>query len=185
MRILIFSQYYQPDITAAAFRISETAELLASRGHSVTVVTAEPHRARTQSTAALGPTPSSQEPHRARTESTAPLGPTPSSQEPHRARTGVGTPATRSTREPTVHRVLIEPLTGSGMGPYLKHYLSYAIRAFAAGLKIRFSGKRFDVIWATSPPLFAALPPVFLRPLFAAPLVLDIRDIWPDTAVAG
>ena len=44
MNILVISQYYAPDITAAAFRISETVELMRLAGHDVRVVTAFPHK---------------------------------------------------------------------------------------------------------------------------------------------
>ena len=44
MKILIIAQYYNPDITAAASRITETADLLCETGHNVTVVTATPHK---------------------------------------------------------------------------------------------------------------------------------------------
>ena len=47
MKILFLSQYFPPDITAAAFRISETARLFNNRGFHVVVLTAEPHRIRT------------------------------------------------------------------------------------------------------------------------------------------
>ena len=43
-KILIVSQYYYPDITAAAFRIKETADILSSKGHQLTVITAKPHK---------------------------------------------------------------------------------------------------------------------------------------------
>ena len=45
MKILVVSQYYRPDITAAAFRIAETVDILAAIGHELTVITSEPHRA--------------------------------------------------------------------------------------------------------------------------------------------
>jgi len=43
-KILFISQYFPPDITAAAFRISETAKLMADKGFYVKVLTAKPHR---------------------------------------------------------------------------------------------------------------------------------------------
>ena len=43
-RILVVSQYYPPDVTAAAFRIGETVSILRKDGFSVTVLTAVPHR---------------------------------------------------------------------------------------------------------------------------------------------
>ena len=46
MRILVISQYFPPDITAAAFRIGDTVEYLVRKGHEVCVLTAQPHKAR-------------------------------------------------------------------------------------------------------------------------------------------
>ena len=46
MRILIVAQYFPPDITAAAFRMFDTARLLEYNGHEVHVITAVPHRSR-------------------------------------------------------------------------------------------------------------------------------------------
>ena len=44
IKILFISQYFPPDITAAAFRISETAKLMTDKGFYVKVLTAKPHR---------------------------------------------------------------------------------------------------------------------------------------------
>ena len=44
MQILIISQYFPPDITAAAFRSYDMAKLLSKNGHEVHVITARPHR---------------------------------------------------------------------------------------------------------------------------------------------
>lgn len=169
MRILIVAQYYAPDITAAAFRISETAELLAARGHEVAVVTAEPHRVQ--------------------------AAPANRVADPGSAALGAG---------PAVHRVPIAPLQGSGLKPYLAHYFSFVFGARRTAREI--IGSRFvpEVIWVSSPPLFVGLVGPGLRRRAsraarraarkaargynngAAPrFVLDIRDIWPDTAVAA
>ena len=45
MRILIISQYFPPDITAASFRIYDIAKLLTQKKHEVCVITAYPHKA--------------------------------------------------------------------------------------------------------------------------------------------
>jgi glycosyltransferase involved in cell wall biosynthesis len=45
MRILVISQYFPPDITAAAFRIGDAVEYLLRNGHKVSVITAQPHKA--------------------------------------------------------------------------------------------------------------------------------------------
>jgi len=61
-------------------------------------------------------------------------------------------------------------------------YLSYMVSATLAGLFL--ARGRYDLIYATSPPLFvggAALALSFLR---RTPLVFEVRDLWPESAVA-
>ncbi len=45
MRILFICQFFAPDITAAAFRMSDFARLLAQSGDEVRVITSYPHKA--------------------------------------------------------------------------------------------------------------------------------------------
>lgn len=61
-------------------------------------------------------------------------------------------------------------------------YLSYMVMAALAGLFL--ARGRFDALYATSPPLFvggAALIISFLRRI---PLIFEVRDLWPESAVA-
>jgi len=44
MKILMFTQYYPPDIGAQAFRIEALVKALLKRDHKVSVITSEPHR---------------------------------------------------------------------------------------------------------------------------------------------
>lgn len=44
MKILLFTQYYPPDIGAQAFRMEALVKALLKRDHKVSVITAEPHR---------------------------------------------------------------------------------------------------------------------------------------------
>lgn len=63
---------------------------------------------------------------------------------------------------------------------YLLIYASFCFSSFFAGLR----APRADVIFATSPPLpalFSALAVALIR---RTPLVVDIRDIWPESALA-
>lgn len=146
LRILILSQYFPPDITAAAFRIGETADLLVAAGHEVCVVTAEPHKALVEG-------------------------------KPHSL-----PELSESLR---VYRTPVHPSTGNGLVPYLRHYLSFVFGSLRQGIRVRRSGWRPDVVWASSPPLFVSLSGYALSRRFRCPLVLDIRDIWPDSAVAA
>jgi glycosyltransferase involved in cell wall biosynthesis len=62
----------------------------------------------------------------------------------------------------------------------LGFYGSYAAAAIAAGLGI----PRPDVILASSPPLPVGVAGAALARRHRAPWVLDVRDLWPDAAVA-
>ncbi len=73
-------------------------------------------------------------------------------------------------------------------GSYNKHftgrlwgYLSFVFSAWYAGM-FRARGP-FDVLLATSPPLFVALPAYFLSRFRRIPLVFEVRDLWPESAI--
>jgi glycosyltransferase involved in cell wall biosynthesis len=61
-------------------------------------------------------------------------------------------------------------------------YLSYSVNAALAGL-IRARG-RYDVLYATSPPLFVGGTALALSRLRRIPLVFEVRDLWPESAIA-
>jgi len=142
MHILIISQFYAPDITAAAFRIKETVHFLKLYGHDVRVITTFPHKTQIKG-------------------------------------------FDNGAREPGVYRVKIVPYDNGGLKQYLKHYISFVQRSFVQGLKLRLGAWRPDVIWTTSPPLFTGLTGYLLAKLYHCPFVFDIRDIWPESAVAA
>lgn len=61
-------------------------------------------------------------------------------------------------------------------------YGSYAVLAIVAG--VRHWRRPPDVILATSPPLFVPAAAAVVAKLMRRPLVVDVRDIWPDVALA-
>ncbi|HEV2704443.1 MAG TPA: glycosyltransferase family 4 protein [Pyrinomonadaceae bacterium] len=61
----------------------------------------------------------------------------------------------------------------------LRSYLSFIPAALRSGWR---AGK-LDVVFVTSPPLFALIPALLLAKLRGARLVFDIRDLWPDELV--
>lgn len=139
MKILIVSQYYTPDITAAAFRMGETAELLREEGHEVRVITAQPHKADVE-----------------------------------------------ATPDPEVSRVEIAPPPeNGGLLSYLRHYFSFLPGSIRSARRMKQNGWIPDVLWVSSPPLFTGIGGWRIKRLMRCPMVLDIRDIWPDTAVAA
>ncbi|MBF0406548.1 MAG: glycosyltransferase family 4 protein [Candidatus Riflebacteria bacterium] len=141
MKILLFSQYYWPDITAAAFRIRETAELFAQSGNEVTVITTLPHRG-----FAEGKTASDYS----------------------------------DDGKVRVIRAPIYPIENRSKFNFIAHYLSFMLRAIYHGI---FSTGKFDIIIASSPPLFVAIAGYLTALVKGCPFALDIRDLWPDSAV--
>ena len=61
-------------------------------------------------------------------------------------------------------------------------YLSYMFSAALAGLLLAHG--RYDLIYASSPPLFVGGAALALSKLRRIPLVFEVRDLWPESAVA-
>lgn len=139
MKILIVSQYFTPDITAAAFRIGETSAILESKGHDVQIITTYPHKSDVEI----------------------------------------------QKEENNIHRVHVSELEDGGVKGYLKHYLSFIPGSLKAARELKHSKWRPDIIWVSSPPLFTGISGWFIKKMFRVPFVFDVRDIWPDTAVAA
>jgi glycosyltransferase involved in cell wall biosynthesis len=55
----------------------------------------------------------------------------------------------------------------------------FALSATAAALR----GPRPDVVYATSPPLTIALPALAAAARWRAPLVFEVRDLWPEAPI--
>ncbi|NWG19340.1 MAG: glycosyltransferase family 4 protein [Chloroflexi bacterium] len=62
----------------------------------------------------------------------------------------------------------------------LANNLSFAGSAIVAGLT---SGRSYDVILASSPPLFVGLAGWVLARVLRIPFVFDIRDLWPEVVI--
>jgi glycosyltransferase involved in cell wall biosynthesis len=60
-------------------------------------------------------------------------------------------------------------------------YLSFMAMAVAAASRLR---ERYDVVLASSPPLFVGLAGWAASRLKGSKFVFDVRDLWPDVAVA-
>jgi colanic acid biosynthesis glycosyl transferase WcaI len=63
----------------------------------------------------------------------------------------------------------------------LGFYFSFMAGAGLAGLAL---GNQFDAVYVTSPPLPAAAAGMFLARSWHIPLFFEVRDLWPDSAVA-
>lgn len=146
VRILIFTQHFTPEVTAAQARLEPIARYLAEQGHDVEVITAVPNH----------PAGVVHEGYRHR---------------PIVRRAVVGA---------RVGYVWVRPSPAKTTSSRLLLYASYALSASLAGLVAR----RPDVIFVSSPPLPAAAAAAFVAARHRVPYVLDVRDPWPEVAVA-
>jgi glycosyltransferase involved in cell wall biosynthesis len=61
-------------------------------------------------------------------------------------------------------------------------YLSYMLNAVIAGTFL--VANKYDFIYATSPPLFVGGAALLLRVIKRIPFIFEVRDLWPESAVA-
>jgi colanic acid biosynthesis glycosyl transferase WcaI len=64
----------------------------------------------------------------------------------------------------------------------LLFYLSYMLNSIIIGLFL--VRGRYDLLYATSPPLFVGGSALVLSYLKHTPMVFEVRDLWPESAVA-
>jgi len=81
-----------------------------------------------------------------------------------------------------VIRVWVKTSSIKNISTRLLFYLSYMIDATFAGLLL--ARGRYHLIYATSPPLFVGGAALALSILRRLPLVFEVRDLWPESAVA-
>ncbi|GMU23984.1 MAG: glycosyltransferase WbuB [Phycisphaerae bacterium] len=79
----------------------------------------------------------------------------------------------------TVKRCHVSESYNRSFAGRLWAYLSFAVSSTIAALGER----RPDVIVATSPPLTVGLTAVLLREFWRVPMVFEVRDLWPETAI--
>ncbi len=146
MRVLIVTQYFTPEVTAASLRLSALAKGLAEQGHQVEVLCEVPS---------------------------------------HPA--GVIDPGYRG--RPVIRRrmdgydvtyVWVWARPSKGARTRIANYASYGAAACLVGAV----SKRPDVVVASSPPLSVGLAGMLLAKRFRVPWILDVRDLWPEVAVA-
>jgi glycosyltransferase involved in cell wall biosynthesis len=69
--------------------------------------------------------------------------------------------------------------TAMGYGRRLLAFGRFAAAATVAAMR----GPRPDVVFATSPPLTMALPGILAARRWRAPLVFEVRDLWPEAPI--
>jgi colanic acid biosynthesis glycosyl transferase WcaI len=81
-----------------------------------------------------------------------------------------------------VIRVWVKTSTEKRSLNRLAFYLSYMVHAILAGIFL--ARGPYDLIYASSPPLFVGGTALALSYLRRVPLVFEVRDLWPESAVA-
>jgi colanic acid biosynthesis glycosyl transferase WcaI len=147
VRILIVSQYFAPEINAAANRVHAFAAGLVRRGHEVEVVCEVPHH---------------------------PVGV---------VATGYGGHLVdrREMDGATVRYVWVHVASSKDTKrSRIANYVSFGF----TGTAVACARRRADVILASSPPLPVGGVGMAVAARQRRPWVLDVRDLWPDAAVA-
>ncbi len=69
---------------------------------------------------------------------------------------------------------------GRGFLGRVAAFLAFTVSSFWAGLRV----PDVDLVWGTTPPIFQAASAWAVARLRRVPFVLEVRDLWPDFAVA-
>ena len=77
------------------------------------------------------------------------------------------------------HNVIVYPSSNKNNINRILNYVSFMISSFIRGILIF----RVDKILVTSPPIFSGISALFLSKLKNVPYIIDIRDIWPESAI--
>ena len=80
-----------------------------------------------------------------------------------------------------VIRVWVKASSEKTFRTRMAFYLSFMTNASLARLLL--ARGRFDIIYATSPPLFVGGAALVLSALRHTPMVFEVRDLWPESAV--
>ena len=146
MNFLIITQYYPPEVGAAATRWSEYSDIIISRGHSLTILCELPNYPSGKISEGYPKYWFYEEP-----------------QTSERLRI-IRVPVWANARKTTIQR----------LGFFTSFMMTACLRsAFLP---------RYDYIIVSSPPLFVGLVASFLRIFKRAKYILDLRDIWPESA---
>lgn len=79
----------------------------------------------------------------------------------------------------TIHRIFVHITKRRDVREQLSLFLSFMFSVFFYVLRL---GKKYDVVYSTSPPLFAGFSALLLSKILGAKFVFEVRDLWPDSA---
>jgi glycosyltransferase involved in cell wall biosynthesis len=79
-----------------------------------------------------------------------------------------------------VHRIWSIANSRETLVQQLLFFLSFMITSFFFVLS---RPQQYDIIYVTSPPIFAGISGFLLSKIFGSKFIFEVRDIWPDSAV--
>ena len=147
MHFLLITQYFHPEIGAAASRWGDYVKLLIDKGHKVTVLCGMPNY-------------------------------------PH-GKFFDGYKNQWSKKEIRSNNLIIIRSgvwanNRSSIFKLLGNYLSFVLTGLVNSFKI----KNYDIVIISSPPLFVGIIAVVLKKIKKCIVLLDIRDLWPESVIA-
>ncbi|WP_144549951.1 glycosyltransferase family 4 protein [Peribacillus simplex] len=86
----------------------------------------------------------------------------------------------RYSEKTTVLRTYVSEAYNKSFVGRLWGYFSFAFSSLTA---ILFKTKRHDVMIVTSPPLFVGITGIFSKLFKRLPMIFEIRDLWPESAI--
>jgi glycosyltransferase involved in cell wall biosynthesis len=91
--------------------------------------------------------------------------------------------AFRRSREDGIDviRVWVRASTSTSLVSRIALYCSFMVSATLAGVFL--ARGRYDIIYATSPPLFTGVASVLIRFARRTPMAFEVRDLWPESVV--
>ena len=145
MRILIFSQFYPPEMEPSGFMMESFAQFLAKNKQDVGVICGYPN---------------------------FPQGKFIDKKWYEFFRS-------KKLNGVDIHNVYVIPSNNTSNLKRILNYTSYMISSLVKGMIVT----KPDVIVATSPPIFSALSALIVAKLRRVRFILDVRDIWPESAI--
>ena len=146
MHVFIITQYYPPEIGAAASRWGDFSEILLKQGYKVTILCESPHYPHDKYYKGF---------------SNSWL-----SRKKSLNFTIIRSKAFASNRKNTLKK--------------LAHYFVFMFSAITNFVKV----KNFDLLIISTPPLFTGIIGIYIKKFYKKEYWLDIRDLWPDSALA-
>ncbi|SNY95032.1 glycosyltransferase family 4 protein [Flagellimonas pacifica] len=101
---------------------------------------------------------------------------------PHKTNETVGSEKEEAYR---IKRIELRKLNNGKFVTYVLHYISFIPNALKIALKWRLKRWRPSIVFISSPPIFIGFIGLLLKWMFQCKLVLEVRDIWPESAVAA